>query len=69
MQPAPLLVAWNQLIERCAWENSFDDVDDPIAMKDEENGLPESLSGDGAHPNRTGYAPMVPLAEGGSKMH
>ena len=32
-------------------------------MKDDRNGLPESLSGDGIHPNLAGYRVMEPLAE------
>ena len=33
------------------------------AMKDERNGLPKNLSGDGVHPNLAGYKIMEPLAE------
>jgi lysophospholipase L1-like esterase len=32
-------------------------------MKDERNGLPARLSGDGVHPNLAGYKIMEPLAE------
>jgi lysophospholipase L1-like esterase len=33
------------------------------ALKDERNGLPKNLSGDGVHPNLAGYKIMEPLAE------
>ena len=32
-------------------------------MKDERNGLPKSLSGDGVHPNLDGYKIMEPLID------
>jgi lysophospholipase L1-like esterase len=34
-------------------------------MKDEKDGLPANLSGDGVHPLPAGYAVMNPLVEAG----
>jgi len=64
-EPAEKVVALNKWIRAYAAENGFVYVDFHTAMKDERDGLPPALSGDGAHPNRAGYALMVPLVEAG----
>lgn len=52
-----------------AWEKSYAAAHNLVyldyysAMQDERHGLPPTLSGDGVHPNKAGYAVMQPLAE------
>jgi len=64
-QPAGKVVTLNKWIKAYAAENGFVYVDFHTAMKDEQDGLPATLSQDGAHPNRAGYAVMAPLVEAG----
>ena len=40
-------------------------MDFHTAMKDQRDGLPETLSRDGVHPRPAGYAVMTPLVETG----
>ncbi|MGB8258939.1 MAG: SGNH/GDSL hydrolase family protein [Terracidiphilus sp.] len=65
LEPAPKIVALNAWIRKYAAENGHVFVDYHAAMKDERDGLPAKLSGDGVHPNDAGYAIMAPLAEAG----
>ena len=64
-EPAGKVVTLNKWIKAYAAENGFVYVDFHTAMKDERDGLPATLSQDGAHPIRAGYAVMAPLVEAG----
>ncbi len=63
LEPANKVIALNKWIKAYAEEQKFVYVDYFSAMKDERNGLPKSLAGDGIHPNKAGYAIMEPLVE------
>lgn len=63
MQPAPKVVKLNAMLKEYAAKNNVVYLDYFSAMKDERDGLPENLSGDGVHPNLAGYKIMEPLAE------
>ncbi|TKC06245.1 SGNH/GDSL hydrolase family protein [Pedobacter frigoris] len=63
LEPAGKVIALNKWIKAYAEEQKFIYVDYFSAMKDERNGLPKSLAGDGIHPNKAGYAIMEPLVE------
>ena len=65
MEPAPKVIALNAWIKSYAAEKKYVYVDYHSAMKDERNGLPKTLSGDGVHPTKAGYAVMAPLVEAG----
>ena len=63
LQPVPKIAALNSWMhdycaqERCVYLDYFS------AMADERKGLPLTLSGDGVHPNKAGFAIMEPLVE------
>lgn len=63
MEPAPKVVKLNAMLKEYCTKNNVVYLDYFSAMKDERNGLPASLSGDGVHPNLAGYKIMEPLAE------
>lgn len=63
LEPANKVIALNKWIKAYAEAQNFIYVDYFSAMKDERNGLPKSLAGDGIHPNKAGYAIMEPLVE------
>ena len=63
MEPAEKVVELNKRIEAYATLKGAVYCDYFTAMVDEQNGLPEELSGDGVHPNEAGYAIMAPLVE------
>ncbi|RZK74370.1 MAG: acylhydrolase [Pedobacter sp.] len=63
LEPANKVIALNQWIKEYASAHKLVYLDYFSAMKDERNGLPKSLAGDGIHPNKAGYAIMEPLAE------
>jgi lysophospholipase L1-like esterase len=63
MTPAPKVIKLNAMLKEYAAKNNVVYLDYFSAMKDERNGLPASLSGDGVHPNLAGYKIMEPLAE------
>jgi acetyl esterase/lipase/lysophospholipase L1-like esterase len=63
MQPAEKVVALNEMLKDYADKNHIIYLDYFSAMKDERNGLPASLSGDGVHPNLVGYKIMEPLVQ------
>jgi lysophospholipase L1-like esterase len=65
VEPAPKIDALNAWIKAYAAEKGYVYVDYHTAMKDQRDGLPESLSKDGVHPTPAGYAVMTPLAEAG----
>lgn len=63
LEPAEKIVELNRRIKKYAETNRAVYCDYFSAMADNRNGLPESLSGDGVHPNVEGYAIMAPIAE------
>ncbi len=63
--PAPKILAINAWLKAYAAEKGHVYVDYHTAMKDERDGLPAKLSGDGVHPKPAGYAVMAPLVEAG----
>jgi len=65
LEPAPKILAINAWMKALAAEKGFVYVDYHAAMKDERDGLPANLSGDGVHPLPAGYAVMTPLVEAG----
>jgi len=65
LEPAGKIDLLNMWIKTYASEKSYIYVDFHAAMKDEQDGLPATLSHDGVHPNGAGYALMAPLVEAG----
>jgi acyl-CoA thioesterase I len=65
LQPAPKIVALNNLMKDYAAKNNIVYVDYYAPMVNSEGGLKTELSPDGVHPNAAGYAIMAPLAEAG----
>ncbi len=65
LTPAPKIDALNAWMRSYAAEKGYVYVDYHTAMKDEQDGLPATLSKDGVHPLPAGYALMTPLAEAG----
>jgi lysophospholipase L1-like esterase len=63
LDPGPKIVALNVWLKDYARKNSLIYLDYYSAMNDGKLGLSASLSDDGVHPNRNGYAVMGPLAE------
>jgi lysophospholipase L1-like esterase len=61
-KPAPTIKALNQWLQGYARANGLKYVDYFSALADANGGLKASLSADGVHPNRDGYAIMRPLA-------
>jgi acyl-CoA thioesterase I len=65
LSPAPKITDLNRWIKAYATEKGYVYVDYHSAMKDARDGLPQTLSHDGVHPNAAGYAIMTPLVEAG----
>jgi lysophospholipase L1-like esterase len=65
MVPAPKILAINAWMKAYAAEKGYVYVDFHTAIKDERDGLPETLSRDGVHPLPAGYAVMAGLVEAG----
>jgi len=63
MEPAPKINEVNKWMKTYADDHGHVYVDYHSAMKDEQDGLPATLSHDGVHPTAAGYAVMAPLAE------
>ncbi len=63
MEPAPKVMALNNMLKQYAAKNHIVYLDYFSAMADERNGLPKSLANDGVHPNLTGYHMMEPMVE------
>ncbi|GAB2703364.1 SGNH/GDSL hydrolase family protein [Mucilaginibacter koreensis] len=63
INPVPKVAQLNSLIKAYAAKNHIIYLDYYSAMADERQGLPESLSRDGVHPNLAGYKVMEPLAQ------
>lgn len=62
VKPAPIIAALNRWLKDYARANGLQYVDYFSALADANGGLKPSLSADGVHPNRDGYAVMRPLA-------
>jgi len=62
LEPAPRIVAMNQWLKDYAARHDCIYVDYFSAMADERQGMKAEYSGDGVHPNASGYAVMEPLA-------
>ena len=65
LEPAPKVIAVNTWMKVYAAEHGFVYVDYHAAMADSRGGLPKTLSNDGVHPLKAGYAIMLPLVEAG----
>jgi len=65
--PSGKIMALNDMIKAYAAKNKITYVDFHSAMKDEHNGLPKNLSGDGCHPTLEGYAIMEPMIKAAIK--
>jgi len=63
LEPADKIVTLNTMIKQYADANKIMYLDYYSAMVDERKGLKSEYSGDGVHPNKTGYRMMNPLVE------
>jgi len=63
LTPAPQVVALNKWLRDFAAENRLGYVDYYSALVNEQAGFKKTLTPDGVHPNRDGYALMKPLAQ------
>jgi len=63
LQPSEKVIELNKMLKDYAEKNNIVYCDYFSAMKDERNGLPKSLSGDGVHPNLDGYKIMESLID------
>lgn len=61
--PAEKVVALNKIIKKYADSNGILYLDYYSAMVNDQKGLNAAYSGDGVHPNKTGYEVMNPLVE------
>ena len=61
LNPAPKIVALNQLIKAYANQHKLVYYDVHTALKDEQQGLQKTYGDDGVHPNLNGYRVMEPL--------
>lgn len=67
IKPAPEVVKLNTMLKTYAAKNNIVYLDYHTAMKDDKDGLPKTLSGDGVHPNLAGYKLMEPLVQAAIK--
>lgn len=63
LQPAEKVVALNKIIQKYADANGILYLNYYSSMVNEQKGLNAAYSGDGVHPNKTGYEVMNPLVE------
>lgn len=63
LEPAPKIVELNRRIQKYARSHGAVYCDFFTPMADERNGLPTTLSHDGVHPNKEGYAIMGEIVE------
>ncbi|ALD22693.1 hypothetical protein AM218_09010 [Hymenobacter sp. DG25A] len=63
LQPAPKIVALNQLIKAYATQNRLVYLDYHSALADERQGLKKDYGQDGVHPTLPGYRVMEPLLQ------
>jgi lysophospholipase L1-like esterase len=61
LEPAPKIVALNNMIKNYALKNNLAYVDYFTPLADDRNGLKPEYSEDGVHPNAKGYSVMEPL--------
>ncbi|MDQ2772056.1 MAG: GDSL-type esterase/lipase family protein [Bacteroidota bacterium] len=61
LNPAPKILALNELLKAYANQQHFGYYDIHTALKDEQNGLRKAYGEDGVHPNLAGYRVMEPL--------
>ena len=61
LNPAPKIVALNELIKAYAAQQHFAYYDMHTALKDDQNGLKKAYGEDGVHPNLAGYRVMEPV--------
>jgi lysophospholipase L1-like esterase len=61
--PAEKIVTLNAMIKKYADANGIPYLDYYSSMVDDQKGLQAAYSGDGVHPNKTGYEVMDPLVE------
>lgn len=58
LEPANKVIALNKMLYDYAQKNHITYVDYHSEMKDDKNGLPVELAGDGIHPTKLGYTKM-----------
>lgn len=58
LNPAPKIIALNEMLKKYAQEKNLKYVDYHSKMKDERNGLDKIYTEDGVHPNENGYQKM-----------
>ena len=63
LEPAEKVIMLNKMIKTYADANGIFYLDYYTAMVNDQKGLKADYSGDGVHPNKTGYEVMSPLAE------
>lgn len=63
LNPAEKIASLNKMIKNYAEQNEITYLDYYSKMVDERKGLKAEYSGDGVHPNETGYKIMEPLVE------
>lgn len=63
IEPADKIIALNKLLKSDAEKGGMIYADFYSAMVDEQKGLKAEYSGDGVHPNETGYIVMEPIVE------
>lgn len=63
LNPAEKVIRLNAMLQSYCTENHIVYVDYFSKMADEKNGLAGKFSGDGVHPNLTGYKVMEPLVQ------
>lgn len=63
LKPANKVIKLNAMLKEYCDKNNIPYVNYFDAMKDDRNGLPPNLSGDGVHPTLDGYKIMEPLVE------
>lgn len=63
LEPAGKIVHLNRMLRAYADQEGIPYVDYHSALKDSRDGLPKRYSGDGVHPNLTGYKIMEPMVK------
>ena len=63
LKPADAIIALNVMIRNYALQNKIPYVDYHLALKDEQNGLPEKYAKDGVHPTAEAYTIMESLVK------
>ncbi len=63
LEPAPKIVALNQLLQSYCTEKGHTYLDYFTYLKDEKNGMPKKYANDGVHPTLLGYEVMAKLFE------